>query len=270
MSKAFKQFNNSSGTSSDRTSNLKRAVMYSCVTKSQAANQLNQYQSSNRNFRLTSCSDINGNKVSTLVSTADYKTYMDLAIGKRVANPILDGAEAYSLDGRMGAFYRLNIQPGVVISTLDASNGSAPLPDVSGGDGMMDWPNTSQVDSPSGILQYTASASDNYKGYVLDPYSRRTESCINDATARKTTAISPMVDIDARWLNSYWQATGGQPLSGFSFPTKVNFGYQETNYDNDLIIKAAPMTKAVNVDSISTSSNQGAFDNTQARYCGTD
>lgn len=244
--------------------------MYSCVTKSQAANQLNQYQSSNRNFRLTSCSDINGNNGSTLVSAADYKTYMDLAIGKRVANPILDGAEAYSLDGRMGAFYRLNIQPGAVISTLDASNGSAPLPDVSGGDGMMAWPNNSQVDSPSGILQYTADVEDNYKGYVLDPYNRRNENCTNDATARKTTVISPLLNIDARWLNSYWQATRGQPLSGFSFPTKINFGYQETNYNNDIVIKAAPMTKAVNVDSLSTSSNYGAFDNTKARYCGTD
>ena len=243
--------------------------MYACVTKSQAANQLDEYQSSNRNFRLTSCSDINGNKSSTLVSAADYKTYMDLAIGKRVANPVLDGAEAYSLDGRMGAFYRLNVEPGVVISTLDASNGSAPLPDVSGGDGMIDWPNSSQIDALNGNNQYIASANDNYKGYVLDPYNKRTYKCTNDMTSRKTIAISPIVDIDARWLNSYWQATWGQPLSGFSFPTKINFEYQETNYENDIVIKAAPMTKDINVDSISTSSNQGAFDNTQARYCGT-
>lgn len=243
--------------------------MYSCVTKSQTANQLDEYQSTNRNFRLTSCSDTDGNNVSTLVSAADYKTYMDLAVGKRVANPILDGAEAYSLDGKMGAFYKLNVQPGVVISTLDASNGSAPFPDVSGGNGMMDWPNNSQIDAKSGIDQYIASANDNYKGYVLDPYNRRTKKCSSNLVYHKTIDISPILDIDGRWLSSYWKARSAQPLSGFSFPTKVHFGYQQTNYNNDLVVKAAPMTKAVNVSTVSTSSNQGAFDNIQALYCGT-
>ena len=83
MSKAFKSFNNSSGTSGERTSNLRRTAMYTAVTKSQNAHQLRQYQCSNRNFRLTSCTDSNGNNGSTLVSAADYKTYMDLAIGKK-------------------------------------------------------------------------------------------------------------------------------------------------------------------------------------------
>ena len=133
---------------------------------------------------------------------------------------------------------------------------------------MMAWPNSSQIVGTNGINQYISSVNDNYKGFVLDPYNKRTEMCTNDMTYRKTTDISSKVDIDARWLNSYWKATKKQPLSGFSFPTKVNFGYQETNYDNNIVIKAAPMTKAVNVDSVSTSSNQGAFDNVQARYCG--
>ena len=273
MSKAFKPFNNSAGTSSERTSNLRREVMYTAVTKSQAANKLNQYQSTNRNFRLTSCSDTNGNNVSTMVSAADYKTYMDLAIGKRVVNPVLNGVEAYSLDGRMGAFYRLNVGKGAVIATTDASNGSAPLPDVAGGSGMIAWPNSSQGDVPTGATdQYISSANDNYKGFVLDPYSRRTEKCTIDTTARKSTVISPLLDIDARWLNAYWQATGGQPLAGFSFPAKVNFGTQQTNYDNDIVVNAAPMTKATNVNDLSpsTAESSGAFDNAESRYCGPD
>lgn len=270
MSKAFKSFNNSSGTSSERTSNLRRTAMYTAVTKSQNAHQLRQYQCSNRNFRLTSCTDSNGNNGSTLVSAADYKTYMDLAIGKKIVNPILNGAEAYSLDGRMGGFYRLNVEPGGVFSTTTASNGTAPLPDVSGGDGMMAWPNSSQSDIPtSALVQYTASSGDNYKGYVIDPYNMRSKKCTIGATVRNKITTQGL-NIDARWLNSYWQATSGQPLAGFSFPSKVNFGTQETSYNSEVVVNAAPMTKVVNVDTLSpsTAETSGAFDNTQDYYCG--
>lgn len=269
MSNAFKSFNNYSGTSSERTSNLRRSVMYSAVTKSQNADQLDHYQSNNRNFRLIGCTDRNGNNGSTLVSAADYRTYMDLAIGKRLVNPVLNGDEAYSLDGRMGAFYRLNVDAGVVISTTDASNGSAPLPDVSNGNGMIAWPNSSQADTPTGTDQYTASADDNYKGYVLDPYNMRSEKCTINSAAHKTKIITQGLNIDFRWLKSYWQATSVQPRAGFSFPSKVNFGTQETSYNNEIVVNAAPMTKAVSVDELSTSTaaSSGAFDNAQERYC---
>ena len=258
MSKAFKSSNNYSGTSSERTSNMKRSVMYTAVTRSRHANELDKYQATNRDFRLTSCTES-----STLVSARDYKTYMDLAIGKRLNNPVLNGAEAYSLNSRFGSFYRLNVSPGIVIATNCSDIGVAPLPDTENGNGNIAWPNTSQDDIPTGPDQYNES--DNYKGYVLDPYNMFSESCTFD-TARKTNFISPNLNIDARWLDSYWQATSGQPLSGFSFPAKVNFGNQETNYNNRIVVNAAPMTKAVN--NVSLENIDEAFHDANKRYCG--
>lgn len=265
MSKAFKPSNNYSGTSSERTSNMKRSVMYTAVTRSQHANELDKYQATNRDFRLTSCTDVSGNNGSTLVSARDYKTYMDIAIGKRLNNPVLNGAEAYSLNTRFGSFYRKNVSPGIVFSTTYAMNGSAPLPDMSG-NGTIAWPNNSQDYTPTGTNQYfsTAEDEDNYKGYVLDPYNMFSESCTLDNTRGKTKLITP--NINARWLNSYWHATCGQPLSGFSFPAKVNFGNQETNYNNRMVVNAAPMTKAVN--NVSVENTYGAFDDANKRYCG--
>lgn len=260
MSKSFKLNNNYSGTSSERTSKLKRSVMYTAVTRSQNANELDKYQATNRDFRLTSCA---GNNGSTLVSARDYKTYMDLAIGKRLINPVLNGDEAYSLDSRFGSFYRLNVSPGIVIATNNSDdNGAAPLPDTENGNGKIAWPNISQSDAPTGTDQYTDS--DNYKGYVLDPYNKLSEKCTINTTARNTKVITSNLNlnIDARWLDSYWQATSGQPLAGFSFPAKVNFGKQETNYNNRIVVNAAPMTKAVNDDS------DEAFADTNKRYCG--
>ena len=261
MSKAFKSLNNYSGTSSERTTNMKRSVMYTAVTRSQHANELDKYQATNRDFRLTSCA---GNNGSTLVSARDYKTYMDIAIGKRLINPVLNGDEAYSLDSRFGSFYRLNVSPGIVIATNNSVNGGAPLPDTAYGNGKIAWPNSSQGDVPTGIEQYIDS--DNYKGYVLDPYNMFSESCTLDNNTRKTKLITPNINIDARWLNSYWQATSGQPLSGFSFPAKVNFGNQETNYNNRIVVNAAPMTKAVN--NVSVENKDGAFHGANKRYCG--
>ena len=48
----------------------------------------------------------------------------------------------------------------------------------------------------------------------------------------------------ARWLESYWGATGGQPLTGFSFPSQVVFGTQDTQYQDTIgSYKVAPMTQ---------------------------
>lgn len=262
MSKSFKLFNNYSGTSSERTSKLKRSVMYTAVTRSQNANELDKYQATNRDFRLTSCTDNSG---STLVSARDYKTYMDLAIGKRLINPVLNGDEAYSLDSRFGSFYRLDVSPGIVFATTNALNGIAPLP-VLDSEGMIAWPNSSQGDTPTGTDQYTASASDNYKGYVLDPYNKLSVNCVSETTDKYNITINPELNIHARWLYSYWQATSGQPLSGFTFPSKVNFGTQQTSYTNTIVINAAPMTKVV--DKPTVSDTYGAFDGAQNRYCG--
>ena len=96
------------------------------------------------------------------------------------------------------------------------------MPDTENGNGKIAWPNISQSDAPTGIDQYTDS--DNYKGYVLDPYNKLSEKCTINTTARNTKVIPSNLNIDARWLDSYWQATSGQPLAGFSFPAKVNFG----------------------------------------------
>ena len=102
--------------------------MYQAVVNSQNMNQLNNYQFTNRNFSVKPCQGVqtsSGQPYSELNQVSSYKTYMDLAIGKRLVNPVLNGQEALSLEGNMGAFYRLNVVANDSISTAQANNGSS-------------------------------------------------------------------------------------------------------------------------------------------------
>ena len=308
MSKAFKPFNKSAGSSSDRTSNLRRQTMYQAVTKSQNMNKLNEYQSTNRNFSVKPCEGVSsatGKSVSQLNQTSSYRTYMDLAIGKRLVNPIINGQEALKLDGNMGAFYRLNVKANDTISTTQANNGAAPLPVVAGtkidgqpvtgnggngntlypftstarnwigGVGRISWPNSSQDDVPTSYNQFVAQNAnqtgvyDNYPGYMLDPYNKLSGACDGESTLDIIRKARTDIAVDARWLESYWGATGGQPLAGFSFPSKVLFGTQETNYNDHIkSYKVAPMTQISDDNGIVTDNyNAAAFQGASSKYC---
>ena len=288
MSKAFKPFNKAAGSSSDRTSNLRRETMYQAVVNSQNMNQLNDYQFTNRNFSVKPCEGVNtasGQPYSELNQVSSYKTYMDLAIGKRIVNPIINGSEALSMDGNMGAFYRLNVQGNDTISTIQGNNGCPPLPAIEGsipynstdcsGVGRIAWPNSAQADTPSDEGQYVAvnaqeyGVFDNYPGYLVDPYSKLSNPCLINNQYGKDRKINENISVDARWLESYWSATGGQPLSGFSFPTSVIFGTQETLYDDSVqSYKVAPMSEISQFNGIYYQSyNEDAFANAGSKNC---
>ena len=298
MSKAFKPFNQSAGTSSERTNNLRRQTMYNAIVSSQDANQLSEYQSTNRNFSVKSCGSVlhsSGKPASQLSQVSSYRTYMDLAIGKRIVNPVINGQEALSMQSNMGAFYRLNTNPNATVSTTQADNGSAPLPTVQGteingtkinqqsssstpiaGVGRITLPNSAQDDVPVDYNQFVAgnangaSVYDNYPGYVVDPFSIRTTKCnIERASNPETRKIKPNISIDARWLESYWGAVAGQPLTGFSFPSQVVFGTQNTLYNDHInSYKVAPMTQVSDMNGIAFQDFSGvAFQNASSRYC---
>lgn len=296
MSKAFKPFNKSAGSSSDRTASLRRSTMYQAVVNSQNMNQLNNYQFTNRNFSVKPCQGVqtsSGQPYSELNQVSSYKTYMDLAIGKRLVNPVLNGQEALSLEGNMGAFYRLNVVANDSISTAQANNGQAPLPIVPGsyikgtavdgagavpigGVGRISWPNASQDSVPVDYNQFvigngsSESVYDNYPGYVMDPYNKLTNSCSEDdnSTGLLLNNIENIV-VDARWLESYWGATGGQPLTGFSFPSQVVFGTQDTQYQDTIgSYKVAPMTQINQANTIALPQyDSTAFQNASIRNC---
>lgn len=297
MSKAFKPFNKSAGSSSDRTASLRRSTMYQAVVNSQNMNQLNNYQFTNRNFSVKPCQSVqtsSGQPYSELNQVSSYKTYMDLAIGKRLVNPVLNGQEALSLEGNMGAFYRLNVVANDSISTAQANNGQAPLPIVPGsyvkatvvdgsmnglpigGVGRISWPNASQDQVPVDYNQFvigngnSQSVYDNYPGYVIDPYNKLTNSCSEDdnSTGLLVNNIENIV-VDARWLESYWGATGGQPLTGFSFPSQVVFGTQDTQYQDTIgSYKVAPMTQINQANTIALPEyDSAAFQNASIRNC---
>lgn len=321
MSKAFKPFNNSAGSSSERTSNLRRETMYQAVVKSQKDYQrLRGYQDWNREFSLKLCEpgfvDANSKPVSQLNQVGSYRTYLDLAIGKRLINPVVNGEEALNMQSNMGAFYRIDVLPNLVVSTTQANNGAAPMPVVAGtfigpnntatdlsnnlvtgygggsplnaanasgtaigGIGRISWPNSSQGDLPTDYNQFVArgpnsgNVYDNYPGYVADPYSVLTDPCVGDSTSGKVRKINPNLSVDARWLDSYWRASSGQPLTGFSFPTKVTFGTQNTLYDNSNA--AIPNWMVAPMTSISDANNIGipyydpaAFEGASTKYCG--
>ena len=236
MSKAFKPFNKSSGTSSERTNNLRRKAMYSAITSSQRKGELEQYQETNRNFTVKKCTSPN---FSTLNQVRSYKTYMDLSIGKNIVNPLLNGQEGYTMDGRIGSFYKATVSDSNTIYTSPSAGGSPPLPDISNGNGKIAWSNDSQGDTPTGSDQYDNS--DNYPGYVVDPYNTFSRHCDTETYTLKNDVR--VVTLYGRWLESYWQATGGQYTNGLSFPNTVTFGTQATNTNPAIVNKAAPMTR---------------------------
>ena len=298
MSKAFKPFNKSAGSSGDRTANLRREAMYKSLVSSQNRNQLSEYQETNRNFSVRKCDNIvsaTGKPVSQLHQASSYRTYMDLAIAKRLINPTINGQEAFKMDGNMGAFYRLNVQANDTVSTTQANNGAAPLPVVPGteiggqvvtsddnvsgqpigGIGRISWPNSSQDDVPTSYNQFVAQNAnqtgvyDNYPGYVMDPYNKMAGSCDGESTMDRIRKANANISVDARWMESYWGATGGQPLNGFSFPSQVIFGAQKTNHDDRVSsYRTAPMTRINDNNGISNPGfDPSAFIGASKRYC---
>lgn len=260
MSKAFKPFNNSSGTSSERTNNLRRKAMYSAITSSQRKGELEQYQETNRNFTVKKCiSSSSTAPLCRLNQVRSYKTYMDLSIGKKLVNPLLNGQEGYTMDGRIGSFYQATVSDSNTISTSSpAAVGPPPLPDIPSGNGKIAWPNDSQGDTPTGSDQYNTS--DNYPGYVVDPYNTFSRHCdVETYTLKNDVRV---VKLYGRWLESYWQATGGQSTNGLSFPNTVTFGTQPTNTVPAIVNQAAPMTKVPGAPP-----SQDVFDHGETKYC---
>jgi hypothetical protein len=244
MSKAFKPFNNSSGTSSERTNNLRRKAMYSAITSSQRKGELDKYQETNRNFTVKKCTSSTTPNISRLNQVRSYKTYMDLSIGKKLVNPLLNGQEGYTMDGRIGSFYQATVSDSNTISISPVIGAVTPtykpkLPDVVTGNGKIAWPNDSQGDIPTGSDQYNNS--NNYPGYVVDPYNTFSRHC--DVETYKLRNDVRVVKLYGRWLESYWQATGGQYTNGLSFPSTVTFGTQPTNTKPVIVKKAAPMMR---------------------------
>ena len=261
MSKAFKPFNNSSGTSSERTNNLRRKAMYSAITSSQRKGELEQYQETNRNFTVKKCNSSSSSSTAPLCrlnQVRSYKTYMDLSIGKNIVNPLLNGQEGYTMDGRIGSFYNATVSDSNTIS-IYKSTVVPPVPDVSGGMGRIAWPNDSQGDTPTGSDQYDNS--NNYPGYVVDPYNTFSRHCDTETYTLKNDVR--VVKLYGRWLESYWQATGGQYTNGLSFPNTVTFGTQPTNTKPPIVYKAAPMMKVSN----DAHPSQDVFDDGENKYC---
>ena len=91
MSRAFKTIDNQFTTSSDYTEALRRKTMYkSIMKKAQSMEGAASIAEYNNDINIEWCNETPTTK-GKLKSTINYETLLDIAKGKRLANPVLNG-----------------------------------------------------------------------------------------------------------------------------------------------------------------------------------
>ena len=268
MSRAFKSIDNQISSGSDYTRSIRNKTLYLSIERKaktkKGAESVAKYDS---DYNIMWCSDGYGNPTPTGITTAklksasSYEAYMNIARGKRIANPVLNGATASKFNIFTGNFAMVhpNIPyPLLVPTKWDINTDSLrPLTIITPPPTITSTVNASQVNTiPFPNSGQTDGALDvswneiNYPGWFFDPYSVLSNyTCIKSEAPNLGKKLVNQVEIIYRWSPAYWRSVAGQSLSGIDFPESVTFAAQPTHSD-ELTQRYGPVTSLYAQESI--------------------
>ena len=288
MSRAFKSIDQQITTGSDYTTAKRRSTIFKSIRdKVRTRYGAESVAYRDNTFTITWCKDGAGIPedviysnfyrlpTAKLRSVRSYESYIDLCKGKRLTNPVLNGATAAKFNIFTGNFALVHPKtpfPVIIPTTFDlqtqtlrpvtllgdhnaaATHAPGDLDDVN----TITFPNTSQS-SPWQDIEWNQN---NYPGWYFDPYGIVGDLNCN-ATKGSTLAqrLVSQVEIIYRWSPAYWRSVAGQSMSGIAFPEAVTFSQQATQND-ELTIKYGPLpltSASNNLYLQSFFSNDGSF-----------
>ena len=245
-SRAFKTIDQQITTGGDYIEALRRKTMYTSIMRKvkteEGALSIAKHDS---NVNIEWCSDASISRDlkprAKLKSTINYSTLLDIAKGKRQANPVLNGSTASKFNIFTGNFAMVHSEvpiPILVPFKWD-STAKTNLPIFEDSDGLV---TTNTVTFPNNGQSTDAMDASwnqsNYPGWWFDPLGVLTELNCNQSVATNLgKRLVDQVEITYRWSHAYWRSVAGQSMSGFSFPESVTFYQQPTDFKD-------PLTKA--------------------------
>ena len=279
MSRAFKTLDKQITGSGDHTSAIKRKTLFRTMreklkTEKGAAN-IRKYDNV---YNVSWCSADAGTigtpvfPTGELISSHSYEAYLDIAKGKRLTNPVLNGSSAAKFNIYTGNFAQITPRTDypIVIPTewKEVKSGTGSTAWQYYGDRLVPYPRYEQAYSSAGArtdfenavsvnsipfpnTSQVGSVTDaswnvtNYPGWLADPYGIFfNSSCDTNQAPTLGKRLVNEVVIDWRWTSAYWRSVSGQTMSGFSFPTKVTFDYQPSEGSQVLVQKYGPEASA--------------------------
>ena len=253
MSRAFKSIDNQINSGSDYTKSIRNKALYLSIERKvkteEGANSVSKYDS---DYSITWCKGGSGAPVlswttagtAKLKSASSYAAYMNIARGKRLANPVLNGATASKFNiftGNFAMVHPLHPYPLLVPSHWNTTNNTLqptqstiinPPPAVTGVPTQVNtipFPNSGQLNGPVDVSWNEI----NYPGWFFDPYGVLSNyTCIKGNAPTLGTKLVNQVEIIYRWSPAYWRSVAGQSMSGAAFPESVTFNKQPTENDN--------------------------------------
>ena len=261
MSRAFKSIDNQITSGSDYTRSIRNKTIYlgierKVTTSEKTAESVSKYDS---DYKIMWCGDGNGipldNGFTTakLKSASSYEAYMNIARGKRIANPVLNGATASKFNIFTGNFAMVHPQtpyPLIVPTKWNPTTKTiCPIPIVTSPPSGVDasqantipFPNTGQTNMALDLSWNE----NNYPGWFFDPYGVLSNyACIKSQAPNLGKKLVSQVEIIYRWSPAYWRSVAGQSLSGAAFPESVTFDLQPTE-NNELTQRYGPVASLV-------------------------
>ena len=249
-SRAFKTIDQQITTGGDYIEALRRKTMYTSIMRKvkteEGALSIAKHDS---NVNIEWCSDASRShdlkSRARLKSTINYSTLLDIAKGKRQANPVLNGSTASKFNIFTGNFAMVHAEapiPVLVPFKWDSTrNTNLPI-FIMAPTGPTGLATTNTVTFPNNGQSTDAMDSSwnqsYYPGWWFDPLGVLTELNCNQTEATNLgKRLVDQVEITYRWSHAYWRSVAGQSMSGFSFPENVTFYQQPTDFKD-------PLTKA--------------------------
>ena len=276
MSRAFKSIDNQITSGSDYTRSIRNKAIYLSIERKvrkseKAAESVSKYDS---DYNIMWCAGGNGIPNSDigfttakLKSASSYEAYMNIARGKRIANPVLNGATASKFNIFTGNFAMVHPQtpnPLLVPTKWNPHTKTiCPIPIISSPPAI----DASQANTiPFPNMGQTSMALDlswnenNYPGWFFDPYSVLSNyACIKSQAPNLGRKLVNQVEIIYRWSPAYWRSVAGQSLSGVAFPESVTFGPQPTE-NNELTKRYGPVASLTTQENITGESSAERHD----------
>lgn len=252
MSRAFKTIDQQITTGGDYIESLRRKTMYmSIMRKAQDPESAKSIATHNNNVNIEWCNSggavkmAQSNSVARLKSTNSYATLLDMAKGKRQANPVLNGSTASKFNIFTGNFAMVHSKapiPIIVPFKWDTTqNTNQPVwmgPTNTPAYNTIIFPNNGQSSDAMDASWNQAQ----YPGWWFDPYGVLTElNCLQTEATNLGTRLVDQVEITYRWSHAYWRSVAGQSMSGFAFPESVTFSLQRTSFADPLTEAYGPL-----------------------------
>jgi len=242
MSRAFKTIDNQFTTSSDYTEALRRKTMYkSIMKKAQSMEGAASIAEYNNDINIEWCDETSPTK-GKLKSTINYETLLDIAKGKRLANPVLNGNISSKFNIFTGNFTMIHseVPIPILMPFVWDQETNLPIYDASGVaiTNTITFPNNGQSTNPMDASWNEAQ----YPGWWFDPYGVLTElNCLQTKATNLERRYESQSKLTYRWSNAYWKSVSGESMSGFSFPESVTFAKEPTDFSDPFTRVYAPL-----------------------------